>query len=248
MTVAAVTMVKDEADIIKYTIEHLFAQGVDFVVVADNLSSDKTPKILHDLTMQYPNLAILQDNNPAYVQDEKMTMLAHYAAKTFDADWILPFDADEYWYWTGGTLAEFFAAAQADIITATGWDHIATDDDDPTEPNPFKRIRHRRQSPQKMGKVAFRYHPQIWIDFGNHFVKGHPGINAKGLNYRHFQYRTFEQMEMKVRNGRQAADIAQLHKMYAAHWRNLGSLNDEQLWHHWRRLCEETGLIEDAAI
>jgi glycosyltransferase involved in cell wall biosynthesis len=247
MKTAAVTMVRDEADIIGYTVKHLFAQGVDFVVVADNLSTDETPLILSQLADEHPNLVTLQDDNPAYVQDEKMTFLAHYAGKELGAEWVLPFDADEYWYWTGGTLAEFFAAAQVDVVTATGWDHIATDEDDPTEPNPFTRIKHRRQSPQKMGKVAFRYHPEIWIDYGNHFLFGHPGTHGKALNYRHFQYRTFEQMATKVRNGKQALDAADLHPQFGTHWRNLGGMSDDDIWQQWRRLCEEPGLIEDAA-
>lgn len=246
MTTVAITMVRDEEDIIDWTLDHLLGQNIDHIIVADNLSIDETPWKLAALA-NTGKVTVIQDDEPGYYQDEKMTRLAHLAAQDFDADWILPFDADEYWYWTGGTLGEFFQQTTADVITATGWDHIATDDDDPTEPSPFRRIIHRRQSPQKMGKVAFRYHPDIHIDFGNHFLFNHPGRQAQALNYRHYQYRSFEQLVTKARNGAAAYNATNLHPTYGAHWRQLGELDDALLWATWRRLCEESGLIKDPA-
>ena len=51
--VMAVTMVKDEADIIGRVITHLLEQEVDRVIVADNMSSDDTPQILAELASKY---------------------------------------------------------------------------------------------------------------------------------------------------------------------------------------------------
>jgi glycosyltransferase involved in cell wall biosynthesis len=246
MTVVAITMVRDEADIIGHTIRHLLRQGIDHIIVADNMSIDDTGFILQQF-QETGRVTVIEDTEPGYYQDQKMTALAHQAHNDFDAEWILPFDADEYWYWTGGTLAEFFSKATADIFTATGWDHIATDDDNPAETNPFKQITHRRQTPQKMGKVAFRYHPDIHIDFGNHFIFNHPGLQAQALNYRHYQYRSFEQLVTKARNGAAAYNATNLHPTYGAHWRQLGEYDDAMLWATWRKLCEETGLINDPA-
>ena len=246
MTIVAITMVRDEQDVIDWTIQHLLDQNIDHIIVADNLSIDETPWKLAALT-NTGRVTVIQDNEPGYYQDEKMTRLAHMAANDFGAEWVLPFDADEYWYWTDGTLAEFFSKTTADIITATGWDHIATDDDDPTELNPFRRIIRRRQAPQKMGKVAFRYHPDIHIDFGNHFLFNHPGRQAQALNYRHYQYRSFEQLVTKARNGLAAYNATTLNPTYGAHWRQLGNLDDRMLWATWRKLCEESGLITDPA-
>jgi glycosyltransferase involved in cell wall biosynthesis len=246
MTVVAITMVRDEEDIIDWTLQHLLEQGIDHIIVADNLSIDETPWKLAALA-NTGRITVIQDDEPGYYQDEKMTRLAHMAANDFGAEWVVPFDADEYWYWTDGTLAEFFSKTTADIITATGWDHIATDDDDPTEPSPFRRIIRRRQAPQKMGKVAFRYHPDIHIDFGNHFLFNHPGRQAQALNYRHYQYRSFEQLVTKARNGAAAYNATTLHPTYGAHWRQLGEYDDRMLWATWRKLCEEPGLVTDPA-
>lgn len=246
MKVIAVTMVRDEADIIDWTISHLLDQGVDHVVVADNMSLDDTGWMLRQMESS-GRVTVLDDDEVGYRQDAKMTGLAHFARDEFGADWVLPFDADEYWYSPTGTLAEFFANCEGDIVRATGWDHVVTDDDDPTEHDPFRRIAHRRLPPQRLGKVAFRWAPSPWIDFGNHDVFNHPGMRVTGLNYRHYQWRSFEQMVNKARNGAAAMDAAGLHPTYGAHWRSLARLDDANLWAEWRRLCEEPGLIEDPA-
>lgn len=238
-------MVRDEADIIGHTIAHLLAEGVDHVLVADNMSVDDTRRIL-DLFAEAGKVTVVDDLEVGYYQDRKMTNLGHRAHEDHGADWVLPCDADELFYWKGGTLGEFFARCDVDVVTATGWDHIATDDDEPVA-NPFLRMAHRRQTPQRMGKVAYRYHPDARLDFGNHFLFDHPGTTARALNYRHFQYRSFEQMLGKLRTGKDAYDATNLHQTYGAHWRELGGQSEEALWQRWRRLCEEQGLIHDPA-
>jgi len=246
VTVVAVTMVKDEQDVIGYTLAHFLAEGVDAILVADNMSEDDTPRILSMYAESHP-VMVVQDEEPGHYQDRKMTKLAHLAHDELGADWVIAIDADEVWYWKGGTLREFFDRCDVDVVTATGWDHIATDDDDPSVPNPFLRINHRRQVPQRMGKVAFRWHPDVTIDHGNHFVFDHPGRAAKALNYRHFQYRSFEQMCRKLWNGKAAFDATDLHPTYGTHWREGGAKTEEQLWRDWRKLAEERGLIHDPA-
>lgn len=95
MTVVAITMVRDEEDIIDWTLQHLLEQGIDHIIVADNLSVDKTPWKLAALAST-GRVTVIQDEEPGYYQDEKMTRLAHMAANDFGAEWVVPFDADEY--------------------------------------------------------------------------------------------------------------------------------------------------------
>jgi glycosyltransferase involved in cell wall biosynthesis len=242
--VVAVTMVRDEQDVIGHTISHLLAEGVDHVLVADNLSTDHTRQVLEGF--RRTQVTVVDDDDPGYYQNTKMTGLCRRAAAELDAEWVLPFDADEVWYWSHGTLAEFFAQCQVDVVTCAGWDHIATDDD-PIDANPYRAMTQRRIGPQRLGKVAFRFHPDATVDFGNHYVFDHPGPTGTGPQYRHFQYRSFEQMVRKVRQGKEAYDATDLHPTYGAHWRELGALSDDVLWAKWRRLCEERGLIHDPA-
>lgn len=239
--IVAVMMVRDEADVIGYTLAHLFAQGVDEALVADNRSEDATP----DICRSFSQVTLLRDEEAGYYQDRKMTRLAHVAFG-MGAEWVLPCDADELFYARSGTLADFFAGCESDVVAAQVWDHIATDDDDPTDPNPFTRIRHRRQYPQRLAKVAFRAHPDVKVAMGNHDCE-HPGSRGTGLFGRHFQYRTYEQMVRKLTNGREAYEATDLDAMYGTHWREGGARSEDEHWREWRRLCEEPGLIEDPA-
>ncbi len=245
MTVIGITMCRDEQDIIGYTVMHLFAEGVDHVIVSDNMSSDATRQILEGLAEDGAPLTILEDLEPGYYQDAKMTRLAGLACE-MGAEWVLPFDADELWYADNGTVAAALAECPADVVRAQGWDHIATDGDVPVR-NPYKRITKRRTIPQKLPKVAFRALPGASLHMGNHDVN-RPGDRVDGvLSLRHFQYRSLSQLTSKVRNGRDAYEASNLHPTYGQHWRTLGALTDADLDAHWHDLCSEQGLIDDPA-
>ena len=93
-------MVKDEADIVAATVAHMCGQ-VDAVIVADNNSTDGTRDILDGLPV-----TVVDDPDPAYYQSRKMTALAGRARVEFDATWVIPFDADEWWYSPHGRIAD----------------------------------------------------------------------------------------------------------------------------------------------
>ena len=86
-------MVRDEVDIIGPVVAHMLGQ-VDHVIVADNLSVDGTFDVLESFGSQ---ITLVADTDPAYRQSEKMTHLAG-VAKSMGADWVVPFDADEWIY------------------------------------------------------------------------------------------------------------------------------------------------------
>ena len=239
----AVMMARDEADVIGYTLAHLLGEGVDHVIVSDNRSEDDTRSVCEEFGLP---VTVLDDPEPGHYQGRKTSALAQMAYG-MGADWVLPCDADELFYARTGTLAEFFADCPFDVVGAQVFDHIATDDDDPGEPNPFLRARWRRQYPQRLPKVAFRASPCPEVAEGNHDVRGVGDNRGGGLFARHVQYRSFEQMARKVRNGAEALDAAGMHPLHGTHWRDAARLSDDDLFRQWRRLCEEPGLIEDPA-
>lgn len=242
MKIIAVSMFKNEGDVAKRVVEHLLAEGITAVIVADNLSTDCTRMQLG--AVRGPVL-ILDDPEPGYYQADKMTKLAERAA-TMGADWVLPFDADEVWYGlTDRSIYEALEACTADVVIAQGWDHIACHDDPPG--HPFEAITWRRRHPQQLPKVAFRPHPDMRVAQGNHMVC-HPGRTTTGvLAYRHFQYRSFAQMAAKVRNGTAAYQATDLPEAEGAHWRRLAQFTDTELETEWLRLCSEPGLVHDPA-
>lgn len=231
---AAVSMWKDEADIGPTVIRHLLAEGVDHIIVADNLSSDGTTEHLCDFIAKGAPLTRVEDPDPGYRQAEKMTRLAHMAGE-MGADWVIPFDADELWYSPHGRLADVLETAVDPVQWVEGFYHVPHPDDDASEADPVRRMTHRRRGrdcPQS--KVCFRYRPGAQVAQGNHDVNI-SGPRGSGLiAFREFQYRSFDHMRRKVRNGKAAYDAApEVHPLCGIHWRRLGAMSDEDLWAEW---------------
>ena len=239
----AVTMVKNEADIIGHSIEHLLAEGVDHVLVADNLSDDGTLDVLRRLAQHAP-LTILHDRLPTFYQGEKMTRLARLATAA-GAEWIIPFDADELWTAPTGRLADFVRSCEHSVLHSNFWDYVPTEGDDAAETNPFLRIQHRRPRPEAMHKVAFRANRFAFIEDGNHSVR-HPGGSSPDLlTVRHFPFRTTEQAVRKVTQGVTALQADDIPPQYGVHWRALAARTDEQIAEYYRRLNDD--LVADPA-
>ncbi len=239
-TTVGCTMVKDEADVIATTIRHMATQ-VDALIVADNMSTDGTGEIIQETLadLNIPSMQLL-DDEVGYYQSTKMTGLARMAHDMFDADWIVPFDADEIWY---SPFAPRIADTLAGIpnpymvVPADLYDHVCTAED-PDEPDPVLRIGWRRTTPGKFPKVAVRWHESLVIEMGNHgavYDQWQPLFNP-ALVVRHFPYRSVEQVLSKIRNGAAAYQATDLDPMYGAHWRQWGQFDDEtidELFHRW---------------
>ena len=214
MTVVAVSMVKDEADIVAATVAHMCGQ-VDAVIVADNCSTDGTRDLLDGLPV-----TVVDDPDPAYYQSRKMTALAEMARVEFDATWVVPFDADEWWYSPHGRIADVLEQHSSHVATAALYDHVATGAD-PDVDDPVKRTGWRRRTPAPLPKVAARCAPDLVIAQGNHdAIYDTPTDRIDGLLVvRHFPYRSPEQMARKARNGAEAYAATDLPEDAGAHWR-----------------------------
>lgn len=236
--IVGISMVKDEADVIESVLRHLFAEGLDLILVADNLSTDGTSGILADLATEFP-LSVIEDPVVGYYQALKTTALAD-RARLAGAEWILPFDADEVFYSPDGrSIADSLSDADAEVIEARGWDHIVRT----SEHGPFSDWRRPHQ--QKFPKVAFRPYEGAWLHMGNHNVERPGRRTSEPLAYRHFQYRSLEQMTRKFRNGKAAYDASDVDKGHGTHWREGGAKTDDQLSKEWTDLCASDDLVYD---
>jgi hypothetical protein len=222
--VAAVSMVKDEADVVELTVGRM-ARSVDVVLVADNGSTDATRAILEEIE----NVLVVDDAETGYFQSRKMTRLALQAAATFGAEWVIPFDADEVWLPTqGARIADLLDGMpeEALIAEAVVLDHVATPGDHVLSP-------WRRSEVLPLRKVAVRVRPDLTIHQGNHaatFESAARPLTVTGqLEVRHFPHRSAEQMIRKARNGAAAYAATNLPADVGAHWRQWGELTDEQL-------------------
>ena len=222
MATFGISMVKDEADIAATTVANMLEQ-VDHVIVSDNGSTDGTREILAELDVE-----LLDDPDPAYYQSVKMTALAQRAADA-GADFVVPFDADEYWYTPHApSIAAFLSevATQWLTVTAELYDHVATGDD-PALDDPIERIAWRRIQPAPLPKVACRTRSDLVIHQGNHGATYNGGpTSLPGLIVRHYPYRSAAQFVSKVRNGAAAYASTDLPITEGQHWRQYGQLLD----------------------
>ncbi len=225
MKVFGICMCRDAEDIIGYIVEHMIEQ-VDHVVVADNLSIDKTREILEKFGSK---ITLVEDNDPAYRQSEKMTSLAHLARR-LGAEWVVPFDADEWWYSDQGRLADVIRDNNYCIYVAPLFDHVPTgvDSDDP---NPMKRISYRRSSFSPLHKVAVRVKDDLTIAMGNHnasYALHMPTYGEGLIQIRHYPYRSAEQFVDKAVVGAMALDLTDLPYAMGQHWRDYAHIAETQ--------------------
>ena len=218
--IVAVSMVRDEEDVIGHTLAHMLTQ-VDHAIIADNLSTDGTRAILNS----FPHVTVVDDPVLAYNQADKMTTLAHQAGD-MGATWVVPFDADEAWF-----LPDLDSLA-AEVVTCRPHVYVPQPSDDQNDPNPITRILWRIAEPERQHKVCFRYHPSASLHMGQHDVN-RPGRRMEAGSVRHYQYRTLEQVRRKVTNGTEAYAAAVLPSLYGSQWRDRAERDDRALEAWW---------------
>lgn len=234
MSLWAVTMVRDELDVLPYVLTHLLQEGVDGMVIADNRSVDGTREWLHEFADAAPiPVELLHDDEVAYYQSRKMT--AHYRRATeAGAAWVIPFDADEVWYDAdGATLREVFARPwdDADCLEVKVFNYFPTSSDPVDEPIPFRRITRRDPTRSTLTKTAVRAGiPGLVIEQGNHRAHADRklAIVRPELEVGHFPWRSPAQFESKVRNGAEAyaaaTDKREVPLDQGTHWRGHGRI------------------------
>lgn len=233
MTVVGVMMVRNEQDILPWTLRSLMNQ-LDHVIVADNMSTDGTRADLDALHQAQPEkLTVIDDLEEGYFQSRKMTSLARMAHREFGADWIVPADSDELWFSQYGRIKDVLEGLSDHIYVAiaTLFNHVTADRDDQAIANPLERIAWCNRNPAPLHKVACRYDDDLAIMQGNHGVtyQGRNTAYVDGLlTIRHFPYRSPEQFAMKAIQGAKAYAATDLPETEGAHWRDYGRLAESQ--------------------
>lgn len=247
--IAAIAVVRDEADIIATTVAQMQGQ-VDEVIVADNGSTDGTLEILCDL-----GITVLHDSQRGFYQAAKVTWLAEVAFG-MGADWVVPFDADEFWQAPPGETVACVLNRQPEQVRAVGavfWNHVPTDVDDESVTDPVRRMEHRELGNGQMLRVCARTAPGLVIEDGNHFVSYDGGdleFAWPALAVRHFSLRSFDQFKAKARKCVDGLAAADLHPAIASHWREWAPIVDDEaalraVWESRVRRADEFSLVRD---
>jgi Glycosyl transferase family 2 len=222
MRIVMTLLVRDEEDILDEQISFHLAAGVDFFVVTDHDSRDRTRSILERYE-QRGVLHVLSESGPEKRQSEWVTRMARMAGTRFGADWVVNSDADEFWWPRGRTLKE----ALAGIPERFGVVHTFVR---PFLPRPgdspfAERLTVRLAPPAAINspvgtfrvntRLLHRRADDVVVGFGNATVRAASLAHLHGLSsfeVLHFPIRSFAQFERKFRTkhdtagGRNRAD------------------------------------------
>jgi len=251
--IVGVSMVKDEQDVIDDTVNHM-CRACDFVVVADNNSTDETGRILRDIEVRHGNLMVIDDKEVGYYQSRKMSALARFAISRWGkpGDWVVPFDADELWL---GVERLNYQPFELTAVVVPGFDYKPTIVDDWGLPY-YRAMAFRSGDPTSFQpKVAFRWFDGALIDQGNHaisFEGRRPATVAlPGLGIAHYPIRTFRQFCSKAKNGGAAYAATDLDPNLGNHWRRWGNMERRELIDEFAKHFSTNPLaelIEDPAV
>lgn len=210
MRLAAVTIVRNECDIIEAFTRHA-ATLFDRMYVIDNTSGDATAEILRRLVAEGLPLVLGYDASGAFYQGMRMTESIRRAISEEDWDFIFPLDGDEFLTCSRAIMERELSRLRKDSIGLMVSDqYVPTELDNRGEPDPVRRIVHRAitEPPQepKMGKAVIpgwvARHPEFAISEGNHvaFVQGRtvPLERFEQLRIAHFPVRSEQQFIVRV--------------------------------------------------
>jgi glycosyltransferase involved in cell wall biosynthesis len=194
MKVFGISMVRNEVDIVRANILHHLSLGLDQLLIIDNGSSDGTELELQRLGREDPRVRWSRDDGP-YLQGQITTELAHEARRS-GADWVLPIDADEFWYAPGRVFRRVLSESQAGALQAQVLNFIQRRSQRESTPEGLLHMTRRASSPVgppkhaqdlvNSGKIAFvekMYQPkwisrpteELTIKSGNHRISGVDG-------------------------------------------------------------------------
>jgi hypothetical protein len=229
-SVWGISIVKDEADVIELSVMHQLQQGLDAVLVADNGSRDGTREILARMARHH-RVYVARDTWPVWNQAVKTTLLAD-AARRAGAEWIVPFDADEFWFARESSVADYLRSVPASFVHARVHNLFPFSDQPCLEPwTPFRFD----LTAHGLRKVAFRSHRFASVSQGNHHAFRW-GPRDDGLRIAHLPWRTRAQMKAKVATGSEALRQAGLPRYVSGHWVALDELSDFELEQRWQAI------------
>jgi Glycosyl transferase family 2 len=163
--------VRDEEDVIESVLRYHSAQRVDFFIVTDNASTDRTPEILGRWVEAGRARVISEPSRELRERGaEWVTRMARLAATEHGADWVVHGDADEFWWPLEGDIKSALAAVPAEfgVVLGPRVEFVPRPDGPGTF---FDRLVYREARSMLRPKIAHRALPDaIVLHRGQHDV------------------------------------------------------------------------------
>ncbi len=175
MRLVAVSIVKNEADIIEAFVRHTLA-WVDYHLIFDHDSTDGTRQILGALRAEGLPVILYTDNAIGNLQQARSHHLSQLAIRDHDADWVIPLDADEFFSGPNRSALEGLleSVPVGEPASVRLLNYYTTSEDDATISNPALRLRYCQTSPSVTKKLIIPKHllldPEVSVGKGNHVL------------------------------------------------------------------------------
>ena len=204
-------LVRDEEDIIAANIEYHRAQGVDFFIVMDNLSTDGTTEILKSYQKKGFLHYILQKRDD-YSQGKWVTTMAQMASVRYGAKWVINNDADEFWWpLEGSSLRDSLLSVPEEYNVVEAQRHNFVPVTDSSKVFYDEMIYRQTESVNPLEgplppKVCHRGLANVVVTQGNHEVVGFEPVSVcRGrVEILHFPFRHLQQYQRKIIMGGEA--------------------------------------------
>jgi glycosyltransferase involved in cell wall biosynthesis len=245
LLVYGISMIRNEADLVRLNVLYNSAAGIEHRLIVDNGSTDGTDRLLKELSRRDPRVRWTRDEGP-YRQTEIHTELAREAYRD-GADWVVQVDADEFWYAPGGNLKAILARSEAGVLRAQVLNFIQRRGQQESSPGALLHMTRRAAEPvgkdaqdlveaRKLGfveklyprKCISRPTPEIRIEAGNHKVyeAAGPSENTNEIFCLHAPIRSRSALEERVRTAARPA-AAGRKPGQGRYRRMLGNLQDD---------------------
>ena len=257
MRISALLGVKNEEELIKRCVDHLFAIGVDDIVIEDYGSTDSTLDILKQYSQDLVKIVNFDES-----QDTSKEVWGSREAaiiRSIGADWVLLLDADEFWLPRTGSIRDGLRNSSAPVLKVNRYNvvlgtqgahfpenlspdlydqvmcYVKEFDNFPKKLSASNSIAWIRGVP--LPKIAVR--PQLIssISAGHHSAldqdgKRFPDCLMEDVVIAHLPFTSFDRFQRKVENIRQSVELQPSYHSNSTgwHWKRwIGISNDGNL-------------------
>ena len=263
-------LVRNAEGLLRENLEFHLHQGVDFFIITDNGSNDRTADVIDEYVRRGLARRIWEPQDD-FSQGRWVTRMARAAAIDHGADWVINNDDDEFWSAGERTLREELALVDPDCegLVVERYNHPPVAGQDGK--NFLAAMVYRESRSLNIfgdplpPKVCHRGYADIQVVQGNHGASrlGRPLVcrAATNMAISHFPVRDFASFERKIIQGGEAyARNRELHPGVGYSWRGLYKLWCEKGLGDWyeaqllrpehieERLAHGTLVLDDAVL